>query len=55
MQELMKWNEELKQRAHPETPTMSQSRHNRNDNDDETHSPKNSRSKDTMQLTPGSD
>ena len=54
MQELMKWNEELERRVHLETPTMSQSQHIRNDNDDKTHSPKNSRSEDTTQLTPSS-
>ena len=44
VQELMKQNEKLKRRAHSETLTMSQSRHNRNDSDNEANSPENSRS-----------
>ena len=42
-------------RACPQTPTMSQSQRNHNDNDDKTHSPENSRSEHTTQLTRGSD
>ena len=55
VQKLMKQNEELKRRACLETLTMSQSRCNRNDNDDKAHSPENSRSKHTTQSTRGSD
>ena len=54
----MKQNEELKRRAYLGTPTMLQSRHKHNDNDDEAHSLKNSRrdtSEHTTQLTCGSD
>ena len=51
----MKQHEELKRRARPETPTMSQSRCHRNDNDDEAYSPENSRSEHTVQSTRGSD
>ena len=39
VQELIKQNEELKRKAHPRTPTMSQSRRNRNDNNDGAHNP----------------
>ena len=50
VQDLMKQNEELKQKAHPRTPTMSQSRCNHNDNDDEAYSPKNNK-RDTLEHT----
>ena len=50
VQDLMKQNEELKQKAHPRTPTMSQSRCNDNDNDDEAYSPKNNK-RDTLEHT----
>ena len=43
VQELMKQNEDLKQRMRPEGTNTSQSRHNRNDNDDKAHSLGNSR------------
>ena len=55
VQELMKQNEKLKRRARSETLTMSQSRHNRNDSDNEANSPENSRSQHTVQSTRGSD
>ena len=51
----MKQNEELKLRACSKMPTMSQSRRNCNDNDDEAHSPENSRLEHTAQSTHGSD
>ena len=50
VQDLMKQNEELKQKAHPRTPTMSQSRCNHNDNGDEAYSPKNNK-RDTLEHT----
>ena len=45
VQELMKQNEDLKQQMRPEGTNTSQSWHNRKDNDDEVHSPRNSRIK----------
>nr|POE56006.1 hypothetical protein CFP56_61152 [Quercus suber] len=42
VQDLMKQNEELQQKACPGTPTMLQSRRNHNDNDDEAYSLENS-------------
>ena len=41
VQELMKHNEELKRKVHPEGTSVLQSWCNRNDNDDEAQSPKN--------------
>ena len=60
VQELMKQNEDLKRKVHPEGMSTSQSRrnHNDNDNDNETHSVGNSRRetyKHTAQSTCGSD
>jgi len=43
VQELMKQNEDLKQRVRPEGTDTLQSQHNRNDNDNEVHSLGNSR------------
>ena len=43
VQELKKQNEDLKQKMRLEGTNKSQSRCNRNDNDDKTHSPRNSR------------
>ena len=43
MQELMKQNEDLKQKACPDGTSMSQSKCNYNDNDNEAHSLGNSR------------
>ena len=45
VQELKKQNEDLKQKVRPEGTNKSQSRCNRNDNDDKSHSPGNSRRK----------
>lgn len=39
----MKQNKDLKQKAHLEGTSLSQSQHNRNDNDDKAQSPRNSR------------
>nr|POE58351.1 hypothetical protein CFP56_05295 [Quercus suber] len=58
VQELKKQNEDLKQRMRPEGTNTSQSRRNCNDNDDEAHSPGNSRretSKHAAQSTHGND
>ena len=58
VQELMKQSEELKRKVRPGTMTMSQSRHNRNDNDDEAYSPENNRRdilEHTAQSTRGGD
>ena len=43
VQELMKQNEDLKQQVRPKGTNTSQSRHNRNNNDNEAHSLGNSR------------
>ena len=54
----MKQNEDLKQKACSKGMNMSQSWHNRNDNDDDAHSPENSRrdtSEHTAQSTSGND
>ena len=58
VQELKKQNEDLKQKVRPEGTNKSQSRCNRNDNDDESHSPGNSKrktSKHTAQSIHGND
>ena len=58
VQELMKQNEDLKRKVHPEGTSTSQSRRNHNDNDNETHSVGNSRRETyehTTQSTCGSD
>ena len=46
----MKQNEDLKRRMRPKGTNMSHSWRNRNDNDDETHSPRNSR-RETSEYT----
>ena len=58
VQELMKQNEDLKRKVHPEGTSTSQSRRNHNDNNNETHSVGNSRTETyehTAQSTYGSD
>ena len=58
VQELMKQNEGLKRKVCPEGTNTSQSRRNRNDNDDKAYSPRNSRretSEHTAQSTHGNE
>ena len=49
VQELMKQNEDLRQRPHPEGNSTSNQRHNCNRHDDEANSLENSRGKDTSE------